>query len=92
MTTNHNFSFVSLLLFLALGEIVILAVVVMHVIVVFWGFGEIRGEQSFLRQLSFFNSTYRLTRYSVLGHVLLGLFRNRNNWNDQNNSSYSGLS
>ena len=27
-----------------------------------------------------------------LGHVLLDLFWNRNSWNDQNNSSFSGLS
>ena len=27
-----------------------------------------------------------------LGCILLGLFRNRNSWNDQNNPSFSGLS
>ena len=27
-----------------------------------------------------------------LEHVLLGLFRNKNSWNDHNNSSFSGLS
>ena len=30
--------------------------------------------------------------YYALGCVLLGLFRNRNSWNDQDNPSFSGLS
>ena len=29
---------------------------------------------------------------TYLGHVILGLFRNKNSWNDQNNPSFSGLS
>ena len=43
-------------------------------------------------EVTLLEQTFLSLNWTALGRVLLFLFWNRNSWNDQNNSSFSGLS